>query len=208
MAILRTAFLLWASSTLLCGCTATNKINVMDAFTNCPPVFQPAIRTATYSAQLDFYKKHISGLFIFKAMNDSTERVVFMNETGFKFFDLEFTPHQFAVRYIIPSLNKKFIVNTLRKDLGYLVIPPIENSAHDQPKSENYTTFRFPMEKASVYYSTDKKCEHLQKIERGNDKKKDLIIDLTNASDTSLQTVRIAHQNYKLTIFMNQIKSE
>jgi hypothetical protein len=183
-----------------------NKINLMDAFTNCPPVFKPAIRTATYTAQLDFYKKHISGLFVFKSMNDSTERVVFMTETGFKFFDFEFTPHNFKVQYIIPSLNKKIIVKTLRNDLGYLVVPPIENSKHEQPKSDTRTTFRFPLSRGSVYYSTDKKCEQLEKIEVGKDKKKSLVIDITGSHHKNPQTINIAHQNFKLTIFMKQIE--
>ena len=209
MAVLRTICLLWLSSCLLPGCTVVNKINVMDAFTNCPPVFRPAIHSGsvTYSAQLDFYKKHISGLFVFKSMNDTTERVVFMTETGFKFFDLEFTPHNFKVQYIIPGLNKKFIVNTLHKDLGYLIVPPIENSAHEQPKSDTYTTFKFPQAKSAVYYSTDKHCEQLQKIEVGSDKKKSLTIDLTGRQHNKPQTINIAHQNFKLTIFMKQINN-
>jgi len=180
----------------------------MDAFTNCPPVFQPAIRTATYSAQLDFYKKHISGLFVFKAMNDTTERVVFMTETGFKFFDFEFTPHHFKIQYIIPSLNKKIIVNTLQKDLGYLVVPPVENSAHDQPKRDMSTIFKFPQHKGFVYYTSDKKCDQLQKIEVGNDKKKNLVIDIADTLNKNPKTINIAHQNFKLTIFMKQIENE
>jgi hypothetical protein len=208
MATLRTICLLWLSSTLLSGCSVANKINVMDAFTNCPPVFQSAIHTATYSAQLDFYKKHISGLFVFKSMNDTTERVVFMTETGFKFFDFEFTPHQFKVQYIIPSLNKKFIVNTLSRDLGYLVVPPFENSAHEQPKNDNYTIFKFPTHKAYAYYSTDKRCDQLQKIEVGNDKKKSLVIDFTDRQNMNPKTINIAHRNFKLTIFMKQIINE
>ena len=207
MARLRTICLLWLSSSLLCGCHVANRINVMDAFTNCPPIFTPTIRSATYSAQLDFYKKHISGVFLFKAMNDTTERVVFMTETGFKFFDFEFTPHNFKVQYIIPSLNKKIIVNTLYKDLGLLIIPPIENSAHDQPKSDTYTTFKFPTGKGNQYYSTDKRCNHLQKIETGNDKKKNLIIDIKEKEGGNPQTINIAHLTFKLTIFMKQISN-
>ncbi len=207
MATLRTICLLWLSSTLLSGCYVANKLNIMDAFTNCPPVFKPAIRTATYSAQLDFYKKHISGLFVFKSMNDTTERVVFMNETGFKFFDFEFTPHHFKVQYIIPSLNKKFIINTLSRDLGLLVIPPIENSAHEQPKNDVSTIFKFPLAKGDVFYTTDKRCEHLQKIEVGNDRKKDLMIEISEKQNKNPQTINIAHQNFKLTIFMKQISN-
>lgn len=207
MAILRTICLLWLSSSLLSGCYVAKKINVMDVFTNCPPVFKPAVHTATYSTQLDFYKKHLSGLFLFKAMNDTTERVVFMTETGFKFFDFEFTPNTFKVQYIIPALNKKIIVNTLRKDLGLLLIAPIENTAHEQPKSDSYTIFKFPAGKGNIYYSTDKRCEQLQKIETGTDKKKSLTIELSEKEHKNPKTINIVHQNFKLTIFMKQISN-
>jgi hypothetical protein len=198
MAIFRIASLLWLSSILLLlgGCIVANKIPLMDSFTNCPPVFQPVIRTASYSAQLDFYKKHISGIFIFKAMNDTTERVVFMTETGFKFFDFEYTPHRFQVEYIIPSLNKKIIINTLHRDLGYLLIAPIENAAHNQLKNDTSTIFKFPMQQEYVYYVTDKKY-----------KKKNLVIGLSDTLNMKPKTINIAHQNFKLTIFMKQINN-
>lgn len=205
MAAWRTICLLWLSSSLLSGCYVANKVNVMDAFTNCPPVFKPAIRTATYTSELDFYSKHISGLFVFKSMNDTTERVVFMTEMGFKFFDFEFTPNTFRVQYIIPGLNKKIIVNTLHRDLGYLVIPPVENSKHEQPKSDNATVFKFPEGKSYLYYTSDKKCDQLQKIEVGSDKKKSLIVDITDTMNNNPKTINIAHKNFKLTIFMKQI---
>jgi hypothetical protein len=205
MAIFRTLCLLCLASTLLSGCYVAKGTKALDMFTKCPPVFTPAVRNATYSTQIDFYKKHLSGLLLFKATGDTTERVVFMTETGFKFFDLEFTPHHFEVKYIIPSLNKKIIINTLSRDFSYLVMPPLENSTHEQPKSDNSTIFKFPNGKSYDYYTTDKKCTQLQRILAGNDKKKNLIIDFTGSKDHSPETINIAHQNLKLTIFLRQI---
>ncbi|MCW3128343.1 MAG: hypothetical protein JWO03_4001 [Bacteroidetes bacterium] len=207
MATFRTLCFLLLSSTLLSGCYVAKGTKAMDMFTNCPPVFTPVVRNATYSTQIDFYKKHISGLLLFKATGDTTERVVFMTETGFKFFDFEFTPHHFEVKYIIPSLNKKIIVNTLHRDLAYIAMPPRENSAHEQPKSETNTIFKFPHGKSYDYYYTDKKCNALQTIESGTDTKKNLIIDLSGSLKHSPETIKITHQNLKLTIFLRQINT-
>ena len=207
MVKLRTICFLWLASTLLSGCYVARGTKAMDVFTNCPPVFIPAVRNATYSTQIDFYKKHLSGLFLFKAMNDTTERVVFMTETGFKFFDLEFTPHHSEVKYIIPSLNKKIIIYTLTKDLGYLVMSPPENSTHEQPKSDTSATFKFPRGKSYSYYTADKKCTQLQRIEYGNDTRKSIVINLTPTDGPYPQTINIVHQNVKLTIFLKQITS-
>lgn len=206
MAISRTLCSLLLIS-LLPGCYVAQGTKALDIFTNCPAVFTAPVGSARFTTQIDFYKKHLSGLMIFKATDDTTERVVFMTETGFKFFDLEFTPHTATVKYIIPSLNKKVIVNTLIRDLGYLAVPPLENSAHDQPKSDSNTTFRFPRGKGYDYYVTDKCCKALQRIEYGTDRKKTLIIDFNNGVNSEAGTINIAHQNVKLTIFLRQISS-
>ncbi len=207
MAISRTLCSLLLISLLLPGCYVAKGTKALDIFTNCPVVFTTPVGTARFTTQIDFYKKHLSGLMVFKATDDTTERVVFMTETGFKFFDLEFTPHNSSVKYIIPSLNKKIIVKTLTRDLGYLAMPPLENCAHDQPKSDNNTTFRFPRGKGYDYYVTDKQCKVLQRIESGTDNKKNLVIDFNNGADSGLGTINIAHQNIKLTIFLRQIST-
>ena len=200
-----TICLLWLASSLMSGCYVAKNTKVMDIFTNCPPVFHPAVENAKYTAQIDLYGKHFSGLFVFKSLSDTIHRVVFMNETGFKFFDFEYGPHHFTVQYIIPSLNKKMIVNTLSRDISYLAQPPLENSAHEQPKSEEYTIFKFPQGKGYSYYYTDKKCHHLQKIDMGNDKHKSLVIDLSGTVKNKPETINISHHNIKLTIFLRQI---
>lgn len=207
MAKLRTICFLWLASTLLSGCYVAKDTKAMDIFTNCPPVFTPAVRSATYSTQIDLYNKHLSGLLLFKATGDTTERVVFMTETGFKFFDLEFSPHHFEVKYIIPSLNKKVIIKMLSRDLGYLVVPPVENSPHEQPKADSSIIFKFPIGRSFNYYITDKKCTQLQRIEAGDDKKKNLVIGLIYGQKPAPETIKIAHQSIKLTIFLRQINT-
>lgn len=192
-------------SLLLPGCYVAKGTKALDIFTNCPAVFTTPVGTARFTTQIDFYKKHLSGLMIFKATNDTTERVVFMTETGFKFFDLEFTPHSSSVMYLIPSLNKRIIVKTLIRDLGYLATPPLENSPHDQPKSDSNTTFRFPRGGSYDYYVADKQCRSLQRIASGTETKKNLVIDFSNSGSQSHGAINIAHQNVKLTIFLRQI---
>jgi hypothetical protein len=189
----------------LSGCYVPKQARVMDMFTNCPPIYKPVVTNATYITQIDLYKRHISGLLLFKTMNDSTSRVVFMNETGFKFFDFEFSPRSFRVQYIVPGLNKKFIVNTLRKDLGYLVVPPSENDARIQLKEENHTTLKFPRGKTNSYYTADNRCSAVAQIAEGTDSKKNLLIDLSGIRNHNPETINIAHHTFKLTIFLKQI---
>ena len=199
--------LLWLSSLCLSSCYVAKGTKAMDIFTNCPPVYQPAIQNAQYSAQIDFFKKHFSGIFLFKTLNDTSQRVVFMSETGFKFFDFEYGPHHFAVQYIIPGLNKKVIINILRRDIGYLVQPPSENSARQQTKTDTYTLFKFPHGKDADYYYADTKCEQLQKIEAGSDRRKHITIDLTGRINANPEMINLSDKHVKLTIFLRQISN-
>ena len=116
------ACLLLASSLLLGSYScSTNRVSTNRIPANCKTVINTKIKTATYHAQIDFFGKHLSGLLVFKATSDTTERAIFMNETGFKFFDFEFTPATFTVKYCLPAMNKKIIIKTFQRDLGFLV---------------------------------------------------------------------------------------
>ncbi len=201
-------FSLWlASCVMSSGCYVARQARVMDIFTQCAPIYAPAIENAQYSAQIDFYGKHLSGLFVFKTLSDTVHRVVFMNETGFKFFDFEYGAHHFTVQYIVPSLDKKMIVRTLGSDLGYLAQPPSENSAREQPANDTYIIMKFPQGKKYSYYTTDKKCHALQKIEAGTDTHKSLTIDISGTKQGKPETVNIAHKNIKLTMLLRQISN-
>ena len=187
------------------GCYVSKPLKEMSAYKPCHAIRQPLVNTATYTAQIDFYQKHITGLWIFKAMDDTTERVVFMTETGFKFFDFEFSPHNFQVKYIVRSLNKKLIVHTFKKDIGYIVMPPNENSIATVLQSDTNIKYTVSRGKAYSYYSTDTRCEQLQKIEEGTAHIRTLVITMKGNRNKNPETINIAHQSYKLNILLKQI---
>src|SRR4249919_2870319 len=79
--------------------------------------FKPVFAVALYRANVDVTGEHLGGLLMIKRMPDSTMRMVFSNEIGFKFFDFEFSPGGgFKVHSIIKQMNKKAVIKTLRKD--------------------------------------------------------------------------------------------
>ena len=82
----------------------------------CLQKFKPVIERALYNTSVDVTGKHISGLLLIKTMPDSSIRIVFSNEMGFSFFDFGFfTGNGFKVYHIIPQMNKKAVIKTLRK---------------------------------------------------------------------------------------------
>lgn len=74
-----------------------------------------------YKAKFEVYKHNFGGILIVKKINKNHHRIVFTTEFGNKIFDFEFIENTFKVNSIYDDLNKKFIINTLQKDLQLLV---------------------------------------------------------------------------------------
>ncbi|MFN8276264.1 MAG: hypothetical protein U0T84_02170 [Chitinophagales bacterium] len=100
------------------GCT-TSRHAV--AVTSCAEKMLPVLHTAAYHAQIDLGKRHFSGILYAKETDDTTSHLIFLSETGLKFFDFAWQHHQFRIDYIIPSMNKKMVVSLFRRSLYPLI---------------------------------------------------------------------------------------
>ncbi len=58
---------------------------------SCLVKFKLNFTKALYNTKVDVVGKHLSGLLLIKLMPDSSTRLVFSNEMGFKYFDFEFS---------------------------------------------------------------------------------------------------------------------
>src|SRR5436190_13751389 len=102
----------------------TRNINVN---TTCLLPFKPVFTKALYTTTVDVVGKHLSGLLLVKAMPDSSTRLVFSNEMGFKYFDFEFSAAgDFKVYYILPQMDKAAVLTTLRKDFELLLMQHLD----------------------------------------------------------------------------------
>ncbi len=87
---------------------------------------------ALFKATLDIKKHHLTGLLVIKRMDSSASsghdsarvhpvyRIVFANEIGLTFFDLEMKPESFRVVSCFESLNKKALMKILETDFRLL----------------------------------------------------------------------------------------
>ena len=106
---------------------ATGNINALTKF-------KPAFTVALYNTQVDVVGNHLSGLLLIKKMPDSSIRMVFSNEIGFKFFDFEFAPDgNFKVYSIIKQMNKKAVLKTLRKDFELILMDHLDSCSRISP---------------------------------------------------------------------------
>ena len=85
------------------------------------PYFSDSTRDYVYKTNITVYGKELSGIFIAKKINDSTHRTVFTTEFGNKLLDFEISENSFKVNSIVAELDRKILINTLRKDFKLLL---------------------------------------------------------------------------------------
>lgn len=187
-----------------CHATKVSQHSVVDA--DCFRAANQRIRNATYNTKIDFYKKHFSGLLVFKAVNDTDNRVVFVTETGFKLFDFEFTPNNFNVQYCLPPLRKKIILNIFKNDLGQLVQSDTFYNAHINQKDSVITVTFARGNGRYKDFVLDGKCGQLIDIERGGKYIKSVSAKISGISKGNFDAIDIYHHPLKLHISLKQIE--
>jgi len=73
-----------------------------------PPV--SSNQTLKYKTSIDVLRNHLTGIVLAKQTRDSSLRVVFVNEFGMKYFDLEFLKEKTINHYVFEPLNKKQVL--------------------------------------------------------------------------------------------------
>ncbi|MDP4282085.1 MAG: hypothetical protein Q8867_08040 [Bacteroidota bacterium] len=78
--------------------------------------FSSGFEKALYKSSMDIGKNHLSGILLTKRMNDSTFRVVFANEVGMTYFDLEIRKTSAEVKSVFPAMDRKSFLSVLEQD--------------------------------------------------------------------------------------------
>jgi hypothetical protein len=202
--------LLYSILLILAGCKSDYKLlKPVQTDKACTEKISPkAIETSWFTASIDVIGKHISGLLFIKRMNDQTTRVVFTNEPGVKFFDFEFGPvGQFKAIDVIPQLDKKAVVNTLRKDFDLLLGIPFRNPLQAwQLGDEIY--YGAVQKKETAYFITDRDCASLQRMELGSKRKKKVTVTLLGSQPGSPDSVTIHHHTFAMDIVLKKLVKE
>lgn len=200
-------YLLLNSVLLLTGCSSVYKnLQRTTEDVNCITQFRPQFENTLYSTQVDVLKHHLSGLLFFKQMPDSSLRVVFANEMGFKFFDFEFTKDGgFIKHYVIDKMDKKSVVKTLRGDFELALLHPDLQDAYVM-RDSNYRYVVVPTEKGNNYYITDSSCSQLVRLEKSSRRKPVVKAWLTNYKDGVPDSIQIRHQQFKFNISLQRVQ--
>jgi len=200
-------FLLLACAWQLCSCTsAYRNLQQGSGSADCITQFRPQFTNTLYSTQVNVLKHHLSGLLFFKQMPDSSLRVVFANEMGFKFFDFEFTKDSgFVKHYMLPKMDKKAVVTTLRKDFE-LVLQRASLSQARVLQDSGHRYVAIPTAKGNNYYITDSACTRLLRIEKSSKRKPVVKVWMRHYVQGVPDTILIQHQNFKFNISLQRVQ--
>jgi hypothetical protein len=194
---------------LACGilsCNAYRHLEKTSRPGECLQKFRPDIRRALYRTAVDITGRHISGLLLIKALPDSSTRIVFSNEAGFSFFDFGFLPgNGFRVYHIIPQMDKKAVIQTLRKDFDLVLFRNMDESRRFTLEDSARLYFGCPQEKGVNYYITDKGCTRLLKMQRASSRKPVVEALLFPGPDGIPDSLSIRHLNFHFSISLKKI---
>jgi hypothetical protein len=165
------------------------------------PYFSDASIDYIYKASIDVYDKHFGGLLIIKKIKNNTHRVAFTTEMGNKLFDFTFTEDNFKVNFILEELNKKILINMLKKDFKVLVTENlIVTNRFIETKNDIFETIIY--NKKHYYYFNKKQLTQVIRTKNG---KENIQFLFTEINDNFADQIEIKHHNIKLEIKLKSI---
>jgi hypothetical protein len=196
-------------SLLLClGCASDYKmLQPSSPDGACIDKLKPSgLATAWYDASIDVVGHHISGLLLIKNMSDSSSRMVFTNEAGFKFFDFEFVPGGgFKVHHVIRQLDKKPVIRLLQKDFALMLGIPFKNRPWQAWRDGNEYFYGVRQKKEMHYFITGKDCASLQRIESGSDKKRVVSLTFHGPNAQKPDSINLTHHTFAMQIRLRKL---
>lgn len=173
---------------------------------DCTKISIPKFASVRYRASIDVLDKHLSGILIFKTMEDESIRSIFLNEMGVTFFDMTFYKNSYVYNAIMNSLDKKAVKISLAKDLGMILMrgifaeldKPVKKASADKMLSSKTLKLK---RKGYVNYFADKSCKGYWQIENWGSKKKVVSITQKHIPELSMpDSIFVQHHTVHFTI--------
>jgi hypothetical protein len=201
-------YLLFVSIIMIISCRSPYRnLPVAEGRSGCPVKFKPVFKSELFNTQVNVVGKHLSGLLLVKTMPDNSLRMVFSNEAGFKYFDFEFTATgEFRVHYVISQMNKKAVLQTLRKDFELVLMRFSKPEASYVLKKDSLYFYAYPQQKEVDYYITDASCSRLIGIEKASGRKTKVRVIMENYRNGVPDTIGITHNNFNFNIGLKHLE--
>jgi len=164
------------------------------------PYFSDSI-DYVYKAQISIRNNNFGGILIIKKINKEEHRVVFATEMGNTLFDFSYIKDDFKVNSILKEMDKKLLINLLKKDFKVLI--------EDNPERLNYfKNDRGAVVQASMYsknYFYFFNENHLKKITKIKNGKENTHFIFSGIDTNIAKNIQILHTKINLKIVLTKI---
>lgn len=162
------------------------------------PYFSNPEKDYVYKAQMEAYGRNFGGILIVKKINTHHHRLVMTTEFGSKLLDFEFKDDEFIKNFVIPDLDRKFIIKILKNDFRLLIKEDI--LATKQFEKEDNRIFQEEEGNRKNFYFFSKDTENLNQIVHATRRKEKVTIDFSPESKEIADRIYIKHHSIKLEI--------
>jgi len=171
------------------------------------PFFREIDDMRFFNMEIDFRKNNFSGMLIIKKENADTYRAVMTSYFGMSVFDFQFGKDDFTVHYCLEDLNKKQVINTLRKDFENLFFMDIEgkNPVTVYASRANDSLKVYKTKKENHYYLVNTESKELRQMEIPH-RISSLQYRFTNYNNRFPSQINIKHTNIGLNIQLTEIE--
>jgi len=120
--------------------------------------------------------------------------------------DFEISETDFKVNSIVSELDRKILINTLKEDFRLLLKK--EYQIQEQFENESADIYKSADGKRDNYIFISKKDQKLEKIVHASKTKEKFTLLFNSENNIFAEKIQIIHQNIKLKIDLQQLKSE
>lgn len=200
-------YFLISCTALLLACGSYPKDHNLDKKVGDPifitnPYFSDITKDYVYKAKIAFADKSFGGLFVVKKLGKDSHRIVFTTEMGNKILDFSFIENEFKVNFILKEMNKKIIVNLLKRDFYVLINENPNILNHYEKPGDTIYTETLIKNKTYFYLTADQQLHQILETHRAKEKADYRFLGIV---DNHAREIIIRHKNIKLNINLKAI---
>lgn len=159
-----------------------------------------------YKAKIEAYGNTYGGILILKKTDTKSHRVVLTTEFGVKLLDFEYMGDVFTKRYIIPELDKNFIVEVLKEDFKFLITEKAK--VIEVYKKENLSVFKTPYKDKFNFYFVETDSGVLNRLVNTSKRKERVDIIFEGGEENFAEKIKITHHTIRLNIELQRFDTE
>ena len=140
-------------------------------------------------------------------MPDGSHRVVFTNEAGVTFLDFEFKKdNTFEVKKILSQLDKKAVIETLRKDFYLILGLPFQQELQAWTNQQELN-FGVMINGERYFLVTDEACADLKRLEIGSRSKQKVTVNFSGNVKRP-DRIQVNHHTFAMKMDLTRLEKD